>query len=217
MQRGLVGSEMCIRDRYHAEYMGESGAIRAANKMTADVEKIIAVLDERMRDTCYKGTVTIESMKRSFYGRFPDNFKKLRKTVDPEKLNNVLNNCFRNSSILSPSEGVVLYFNLPLTETWLPKPRKIFPDESNPDSFSISNLLTLFEMSKNNAPNIILVNNESGDEKFGGYASEAWSTTKEKCGNQQCFLFNYKKHQIRCNERQRLLPILPQSKLHQIW
>lgn len=42
-------------------------------------------------------------------------------------MNTILSNAFKGSSILSPPEGIVLYFNLPITADWHPIPHKIFP------------------------------------------------------------------------------------------
>jgi len=80
---------------------------------------------------------------------------------------------FANSSIISSPEREMLYFNLPLSDKWAPSTEKVFSwDENSPNT--IEKLLTLMEKSENDVPNIILIMNDSNDEKFGGYSSSAW-------------------------------------------
>lgn len=176
------------------ERLGDSFVNKAMSKITSDVESIIGVLDKDISEAAFKGSISIESFKRSVCGRFSDTYKELRATLDADQLTSVMSTAFKGSSILSHYEGVVLYFNLPLRGTWLPKPRKIFPIDEKPERFTIKELLFEFERSNNNSPNIILVQNENPDEKFGGYASESWSTNKPKCGSSECFLFNLTKN-----------------------
>jgi hypothetical protein len=111
--------------------------VKAASKLTTDVEKIISVIDEQIKDVQYKGSVSVESFKRSVFGRFSDTYKRLKTSLDSEQLNIALSSAFKGSNIISHPEGIVLYFNLPLSETWLPKPRKIFPNSDKPENWTI--------------------------------------------------------------------------------
>ena len=116
--------------------------MKVARKVTSDVEKMVTIIDDQMKDASYKGSVSVESFKRSVFGRFSDTYKRLKTLIDPDQLSVVLSTAFKNSSIVTPPEGIVLYFNLPLSETWLPKPRKIFPNSDKPESFTIKWILT---------------------------------------------------------------------------
>eukprot|EP00826_Nyctotherus_ovalis_P059798 TRINITY_DN8348_c0_g1_i8.p1 TRINITY_DN8348_c0_g1~~TRINITY_DN8348_c0_g1_i8.p1 ORF type:complete len:279 (+),score=63.22 TRINITY_DN8348_c0_g1_i8:460-1296(+) len=174
--------------------LNDSFVNRAMTKITSDVEKILAFIDEKAYDAAFKGSISLESFKRSVHGRFSDTYKQLKAIVDPDQLSLAMSTAFKGSNIVNHYEGVVLYFNLPLTATWLPKPKKIFPVDEKPERFTIKELLFEFERSNNNTPNIILVQDEGQDERFGGYASESWSTNKPKCGSSECFLFNLKKN-----------------------
>ena len=152
---------------YSKDRINDSFMSRAMGKVTADVEKIVTLIDEKTHEGAFKGSVSVESFKRSIYGRFSDTYKQLKATVDPDQLSLIMSTTFKGSNIVTHPEGLVLYFNLPLSETWLPKPKKIFPINDKPESFTIKELLYEFERSNNNTPNVILVQNESQDEKFG--------------------------------------------------
>ena len=166
----------------------------AIAKITSDVENIIGMVDKDLNEGALKGSISLESFKRSVCGRFSDTYKKLRSAVDYDQLSYIMSTAFKGSSIVNHYEGVVLYFNLPLSGTWLPKTRKIFPVSEDPTKFTIKELLYESERSNNNLPNIILVQNENPDEKFGGFANESWSTNKLKSGSSECFLFNLTKN-----------------------
>jgi len=161
-----------------ADKISDSFIGKTMSKVTADVEKMVAIIDDRAHEGTFKGSVSAESFKRSIYGRFSDTYKRLKQEADPDQLSVIMSTTFKGSNILTHAEGLVLYFNLPLSETWLPKPKKIFPVNDKPENFTIKDLLYEFERSNNNNPNIILVQNESRDEKFGGFASESWSSNK---------------------------------------
>ncbi len=187
-----VGGNVPTSMRLRAEDFGKrdklAESLQKTSKLTSEVEKIVGLIDDKMRDSSYKGSVSVESFKRSIYGRFSDTYKRLKACVDTDQLNMVLSTSFKGSNIVTHPEGIVLYFNLPLSETWLPKTKKIFPINDKPENFTIKyaircnahrrDLLYEFERSNNNTPNVILVQNESRDEKFGGYARDPWSTNK---------------------------------------
>ena len=60
-------------------------------------------------------------------------------------------------------------------------------------------LLYEFEKSNNNYPNVILIQNESRDEKFGGYASESWSTNKPYVLTHTLILANVETKRASCS------------------
>ena len=87
------------------EKLSESGMVKVASKLSTDVEKMVSVIDERMKENSYKGSVSVESFKRSIYGRFSDTYKRLKAVVDPDQLNVVMSTSFKGSNIVSHAEG----------------------------------------------------------------------------------------------------------------
>jgi hypothetical protein len=163
------------------------------SRIKKKIENILVAFEKKLEDDQMESIAT-EAVKRSLYGVFAQNYLVFKNNAVSSVIEDTFRKVFKGSNILNDVQRIILYFNLPFEQNFSNPtiPKKIFPVS---DDYSIKAMLEAFEKKglTLDQPNVIIMKVDK-DLIVGGYASDGWSISEKKRGNDKCFLFNLKQN-----------------------